>query len=542
MTNAEPPTEPTTPDPAAVAPGAAEDDAPAARRPTARGALIVGARTTSGLIAAAAAAAVVLAAATIPVPTWSVSPATVVVTPEAASARLVCSGAPLRLADDSGADAASAFPLATPTTTVVGDSVTTSALAQSDAGTGGTDDAPVVLELRPTTGGVTPAAGAQETIVGGDTAGLVTQTCAAPASRQWLVAGATTTGRSALLTITNPTTVAAEVDLVVLDESGPVDAAGLTGIVVPAGAQRVIPLSGFVLEAESLAVLVTSSGGNVVATLQSAATRTLRSGGIDVAVPVSGAAQTLTIPGVHIADGTALDAAVQSDAGFADAVTAVRIAAPPGGGDAEVEVVLVPVGMTVDEARAAAAANPFVEGGEGAATADVDLSVATPRAITVTVPDGRVVDVPVPKLGTGEYTAVVTATVPVVGAARVTAVAGSVVDLAWVASAASLGATAAIAVPETAAGTASSSKLVIANPTAAAITPEVTVVGATSQPAAAEIPAGGSTIVTVPAGAEVRIDGGTGLVASIVTGTGGLLAVSPVQPSVAAARSVTVVP
>ena len=527
----------TTPEPGFV-PEAGEEPAER-RRPTVRGALVVGARTTTALIGAGVAVAAVLAAATLQIPTWSASPSSMVVVPEAAAGRLVCAGALLRLADDSGADASSASPIATPTTTLAGvlDAVP---IAQSDAGTGGTDDAPVVLEFPAGLAGAPSlAAGAQEARVAvGDLQGLATTTCAPPAGRQWLIAGATTVGRTTLLTITNPTTVAAVVDLTVLDEGGPVTAAGLTGVDVPAGAQRVIPLAGFVLDAASLAVLVTSTGGNVVAALQSSTIRTLQPGGLDLTTASASASTTQIIPGIAVADGRALRALQDGGAGYADTVTSVRLVAPPGGGDVAAEIVLVPDGMTVDEARAAAAANPVVEGGEGAANAAVDLSVPAARVIRAEVADGRVVDVPIPNVGTGRYTAVVTATTPFLAAVRVSSSGAAGVDFAWVPSATPLAEQAVVAVPGPATSPASS--LVIANPST--VDAVVTVTDEQGAEVEVTVPAGTSVSTPVPAGATLRLDGGLGLVAAIVTGGDGLLAVSPVQPPAAASRPVTVYP
>ena len=285
------------------------DQQPKRRRPTVRGALLAGARTTSGLIGVAASVVVVVAAATIPLPTWSVTPASLVVTPESASGTRVCTGAPLRLADDTGAGAGTASALGVPTTTVAGDGpITVTAVAQSDAGTGGTDAAPVVLTIAPGVDGERRLdAGAQSSrIAAGDVQGLATQTCAVPTGRQWLVAGATTLGRTSLLTIVNPTTVPAVVDLEIFTERGPVSAVGMAGIDVPAGAQRVLPLTGFVLDAESIAVRVSSSGGNVVASLQSSTIRTLEPGGLDIAVAAGDPGVSRVIPGVVVDSGPAL--------------------------------------------------------------------------------------------------------------------------------------------------------------------------------------------------------------------------------------------
>jgi hypothetical protein len=512
------------------------DETAVTRRPTLRGALMVGVRTTSGLIGLAAAAAVVVAAATLPMPTWSSAAPSMLVTPEAASSRLVCTGSPLRLADDSGADASSASPIDTPVSTIARDgAVLVEPLAQSDAGTGGTADAPIVLSIDPGADGeLLLAAGAQSSVVtDGDIEGLATQTCAAPSGRQWLVGGATTVGRTSLLTIVNPTSVPAVVDLEILTADGPVDAPGMAAIDVPAGAQRVIPLSGFVLDADSIAVRVTSTGGNVVAALQSSVIRTLEPGGLDLSMPAGEPSTAVRIPGVTIGSGSALADLVNRGAGFEDAMTVVRLVAP-GDVAAEARILVVPTGMSEAEATEQALAAPVVEGGEGAASAEVDLGVAAPRLIEVSVPSGRVLDVPIPNIGTGTYSVVVTATEPVLAAARVTAVGPAGTDFAWLAPAHALGPDAVIAVPSA------------ANPTLSIMNPLESdaqiVVGVDGTTSTTTVAAGTGVVIPVVAGGTVRLSGAAGLVASIVTGVDGLTAVSTVLPPPAVSRPVTVYP
>ena len=532
----------TQPDRDRLDPGFAEitpevdDDTPAKRRPTLRGALVVGARTTSGLIGVAAAAAVVIAAATLPMPSWSTTAPSMVVTPEAASTRLVCTGAPLRLADDTGADASTASAIATPTTVVAGDGpVAVEPVAQSNAGTGGTDDAPIVLTIDPGAGGTLRlAAGAQSALVGGGAIeGLATETCAAPSGRQWLVGGATTVGRTSLLSVVNPTNVPAVIDLAILTEDGPVTAPGMAAIDVPAGAQRVIPLAGFVLEAESIAVRITSTGGNIVASLQSSVIRTLEPGGVDLAMPAGEPSATIRIPGVVVADGPALAALVNRGTGFEDAITAVRIVAP-GEEDATAQILVVPSGMTADEAMAEAQDAEVVEGGEGAASAEVDLTVAAPRLIEVDVPAGRVLDVPVPNMGTGTFSIVVTSLEPLLAAARITAVSPAGTDFAWLTPAGALGPESVVAIPD-----ADGAGIAITNPLDQDVEVVLEVDG---DETVVDVPAATGTVVPVEPGSTVRMRGVAGLVASIVTGLDGMLSVSTVLPPPAVSRPVTVSP
>ena len=532
-----------------------EDDAVIVkRRPTLRGVLVVGARTTSGLIGVAAAVAVVIAAATLPIPSWSTTAPSMVVTPEAATSRLVCTGAPLRLADDTGADASTASAIATPRTVIAGDgAVSVQPIEQSNAGTGGTDDAPIVLSIDPGADGeLRLAAGAQSSLVtSGNVQGLATQTCAAPSGRQWLVAGATTTGRTSLLPVVNPTNVPAVIDLEIVTESGPVSAPGMAAIDVPAGSQRVIPLAGFVLEATSIAVRVTSTGGNVVASLQSSVIRTLEPGGLDVSMPAGEPSTTLMIPGVAIDDGPALAALLDRGTGFEDAITSIRLVAP-GEVQAQAQILIVPDGMTAADAVEQARQAPVTEGGEGAASAEVDLTVAAPRLIEVDVPAGRAIDVPVPNMGTGTSSIIVTSTEPVLAAARVTSIGSAGTDFAWLPPVSTLGPESVVAVPGGVAvptgpavpnGVAvpiiADARLSIMNPLDSDAEVTIEIDGESST---VSVPATSAISVPVEAGSTVRWLGAAGLVASIVTGGNGMLSVSGVMPPPAASRPVTVYP
>ncbi|MFW8745689.1 DUF5719 family protein, partial [Mesorhizobium japonicum] len=150
-------------------------------------------------------------------------------------------------------------------------------------------------------GGSGLLAGAQSQIAAADDeSGLAAAACAEPSGSTWLVGGATTTGRTTLLTLANPTQVDATVTLAIFGEKGVVQAPGLSGIVVTAGAQRVIPLAGFAPDLASPAIHVTARGGRIVASLQQSTVRGLDAGGVDLVGATADPSTSLRIPGIRV--------------------------------------------------------------------------------------------------------------------------------------------------------------------------------------------------------------------------------------------------
>ncbi|MDR2253472.1 MAG: DUF5719 family protein [Bifidobacteriaceae bacterium] len=135
----------------------------------------------------------------------------------------------------------------------------------------------------------------------GDLRGVAASACVEPATESWIVAGSTEPGSSARLVLVNAgyTTVTAELKL--WDAAGPVDAVGLTGLVVPAQSQRAVLLEGFVGDAVRLAAHVTAAGGQLAAFLQHSRLEGLVQGGVELAVPGLAPAKTVTVPGLNVA-------------------------------------------------------------------------------------------------------------------------------------------------------------------------------------------------------------------------------------------------
>src|SRR5690554_2857976 len=82
---------------------------------TTRGVVIASARIVTGLVGLGVAAATVTAAAMLPLPHVRATPASTLVTPVPTAQQLVCAGAMLRLADDTGQGATVSSPLGEPT-------------------------------------------------------------------------------------------------------------------------------------------------------------------------------------------------------------------------------------------------------------------------------------------------------------------------------------------------------------------------------------------------------------------------------------------
>lgn len=377
----------------------AEEDQPQRRTGSgmARAITLVSLRVVRGLIGAAAAVVVIATVGLVPLPTVSIEPLAVTVEPEPADLLQLCPGSLLRLGDDTGANAGQASAVGTPTLTIDADggSVTTTPLPQSDAGTGGTPQAPAALGLAAAPDAALGGAQSQASSGAGGLAGLAATACAEPTSSAWLAGGAATVGRTTLLLVANPTAVAAEVSIRMWGESGEVTAPGMAGIDVGPGEQRVLPLAGFAPGIASPIVHVEARGGQVVAALQTSVIRVLDPGGLDVVGAVAAPAMESIVPAVRIFD----ELGVSSALGLADHedLEAIARIGNPGDADATVEVSVLP---TV---------------ADGAAT-----------SFEITVPAGTVTDVPLSsalELGAapfpdGSYSVQFRADAPVVTAVR----------------------------------------------------------------------------------------------------------------------------
>jgi len=502
------------------------DEEPKARV-SARSVAIWGARATGGAVAVGVAVFVT-------VPSWAVTPPLVVVEPEPAAQILVCPGALLRLADDAGENASAATPIGgRPFVDFVVDAgdVSRAAIAQSDAGTGDSPLAPQVALVSPNGGGTPIAAGVQSVTIpagGGEIIGLAATSCATPALRSWVIGGSTQLGRTSILTLVNPSSVEAVVDLSLYGELGAIDAVGLKGIVVPADSQRVVPISGFALEERAPVIGVTSTGGTVAAFVQESIIRTLTPGGVDVSGQQD-PSTTLVIPGVAVAGEPALAGINATETDQDDTMPTLRIFAP-GGVPTTAHVALIPAGSTLADALG----NPRVEEGPVPTDAHAEEAPTVPIAesFDVEITAGGVVELPIEQVAPGEYTIVVSADQPLVGAVRASVSTKAGTDFAWYAPAGALGDRAIVAAPD-----ADTAVLAIANPG-----PEdrsVTMTGADGD-VVVEVPAGATALEPLEPGEQVLLEGMAGLHAAIRAGGDGIVAQLVVEPPAALAKPVKV--
>lgn len=395
--------------------GAVEPESSTRRPVSAKAAALVGARVIVGVVGIGTAAAVVLGATFVDLPSLSAAPPSALVVPVPTAQQLTCPGPLLRLSDDSGAAASSVFTLGQAITRFSSSSgaVEQARISASDAETGEAVAAPLVLSAAPDAQApqnMVRLSGAQSQSVSiGDYVGFASAGCRAVGGDSWLVGGATTTGRTTLVSLTNPTEVAATVTLEIFDESGAVSAAGTAGIVVPPNGQRVLSLAGFAPGVASPVVHVTSTGGQITAELQQSIVRGLDPGGVEIVGPTQLASRSVVIPGIVVTDLEAVQAlrgmVTQTD----DLITVVRVFVP----------------------------------GEKAATISAMLTPADterdPIVFSLDLTAGVVTDIPIEELETGSYSLQIESDVPIVASARTTSalLAGGTVtatDFAWFAA------------------------------------------------------------------------------------------------------------
>ena len=470
----------------------------------ARRAAVVGLRVVAGTVGIIASVALIGAVGLLPLPSHRIAVPTVTVTPDPTDQLRVCPGALLRLGDESGQNANTPSSLGAPTVTGggIGADLVSQPITLSDADTGGGPSAPDELTIPPSQGAT--LAGAQSQVAeASDYTGFAAASCAEPSGSIWLVGGSTAVGRTTLLTVANPSPVDATVALTILSSSGPVSAPGMSGIVVKAGAQRVIPLAGFAPDVATPVVHVVSRGGQVVAALQQSIVRGLDPGGVDLVGAGVDPATHLVIPGVRVFDAIGVNKALAL-ADWDDVAAAVRVAVP-GGKTAKVQVSLVPQDAKLDGLT-------FEMDVSSGQVSELGLdSAADTDTGAVAIPDGM-------------YTVVIDADHPVVAGVRVsTAVdpaAGGAAstdsdtvappsDFAWFGPSPVLSGDTAVAV-----ATGPAPMLSAMNPTKAAV--NLTLVAQAGGAALSlAVPAGGSASIALKPNTVYLLKNATGLLAAV---------------------------
>lgn len=459
------------------------------------------ARMLVGTVVAVAFVAAVVTAVAAPWPTLVREPVRIEAIPAPADTVLACTGGLLAV----GRDAMSALQLS-----VAEPQTVTSGVPEGDDEPeetelfvpGASDSHPLVVVAEPQEGQRSEVAASGSAVAGAeDLRGFAASACHPPLMESWLVGGASTTGSSDLVLLSNPGDVPATVQLTVFGTAGAVVPPGGAAVVVAAGTQATIPLAGLALGEESPVIRVTATGAPVRASLQSSLTRTLVPVGVDQVGAVTAPEQAVVIPGVAVTVPPGAE-------GASDATTLVRILSPTA--DTSAMVTVTRVGDT----------EPAI------APSTVPLTAEMPTEI-------KLAGLPI-----GQYTVEVTADDAILAAVWQVAGAGEAADFAWYSAAPALGGETLFAVP---AGP--EAVLTLVNRDADAATVTVSEVdGGTPRTVTVE-PGGSGTLRLTARSVYVLDTGGAKDIRSGLSFAGdGALAAFPVWPSDAAARPIVVYP
>lgn len=471
---------------------------------------LVGARAMTGLLGIAAAVATIGAATLLPWPSHIVQPNAELVTPTASGQQRVCPGPLLALAADASAassassiGAADALYAAGRSGSLSASDITVSPLAAPDNVAGDVAGTPLLLSI-PAADSAPLMAGAQSQTATTETlSGFTAAGCGEASSDGWLVAGSTAIGHTSLLLLSNPSDVAASVDLRLYGEGGLVDAPGSTGILVQPQSQRVIPLAGLAPNLNSPVVHVATRGGQVVASLQQSVIHGLVPGGIELAGTTAAPALEQLISGFTV-PAALIDETQSNDSHFHDDQAAVRV---------------LNTGSDAAELTVSATSD---DGGNGA-------------SITVTLEPGVASEVPLSELAAGNYTVLLNADQPIVAAARSTEKSATSEDFAWFVASQPLVDDSAIVVADGPAPT-----LRLANPHGNA--QRVTLQDGSGTPLTVNLPAAGAVSVPLTAGASYTLGASEtgGVVASVSYQGGAALSSFALNPPGPLARAIAV--
>lgn len=452
-----------------------------------RGLARIGFRTVGGLIGIGVALVAVAGATVLPLPGFAISAPAETVAPVPADQQRVCPGSLLELAADAGA-ATRPSTIGSPTTAsdADGPDVRTDPL-KPDADTSSTEDGPSVVSVATPKGATTPplfAAAQLQEAATDDLAGLAAAACAEPSADTWLAAGSTSLGQTSLVLLANPSKVDATVTLSIYTESGPVSAPGAAGILVPAGAQKVVPLSGLAPTAAAPVVRVQTSGGEVVASLQQSFEQGIQPRGAEIAGATGAPGPQQIIPGVTVASMAAIQGAQSAESVGVD-FPVVRLLVP---GDKDAQVTVGAVG---------------------------EAGTSAGNSYAASLKAGTVAEVPLDHLKDGSYTVTVNSTVPVVAAARTSVIGAKTRDFSWFSSAQPLQKSLLAVIPSGPQAT-----LHFANRGEADRTVTVQGLAHGSKPMKVAVPAEGGAGLRVAAG-TYRVTGADGLEGSVSFGADG---------------------
>jgi hypothetical protein len=478
-------------------------------KPTKRRIAVAGARIGVGVAGIAVAAATIAAAGLLDWPTVVTPVPSAVVTPQPDQQTRVCPGPLFTLAEDSSQASAATSVGSADVVYRAADaqktpaSVTATALAAPDNADADADGTAVMLQAGAGGNGLPLLAGSQAQTASAETiGGLAVAACAEATGDSWLVGGSTDLGHTSLVLLSNPSTVAATVNLTVYGETGPVDAPGSTGILVQPGSQRIVSLAGLAPNVNSPVVRVQSRGGQVAASLEESVVHGIQTAGVEMIGATDSPAGVQVIPGIIV---------------------------PRSGAPESQDAREAPVPATEVEAPSAR----VLALGDKPATVQVGLisedGASNGTSLQIQLQPGLSTKVPLEGVAPGRYTMRLTADQPIVAAARTT----TATDFAWfTASAAQQGDfLAAIA-------NGPDPELHLFNTGEADARPVVTQDGGAATPLT--VAAGQAAVVPVTPGAVVTVADGAGLVGSVSYSQGGLLSAFAVTPPGALASPITV--
>ena len=376
------------------------------RRSGQRRAVATGARVVTGLVVAAGAAAVAIGALVLPLPSVTATPASFTIDPAPAEEVRACPGPVVRLSDDTGQSATAI--------STVGSADYTSAVGLPDAAlvqealespnatnwTPATAPQRITLPAEAATADALFSAAQSQTVGEGDLVGFASTSCGEATADSWLVAGATTVGRTSFVHLINSGDVSAVVDLSVFGEQGAVESPGARNIDVPARSTRILSLSGLAPDLTSPVIHVVARVGAVTAAVQQSVVRGLEPGGVELAGSTTAPATRQEISGVQVS-GTSSIAERLGSPDAADLQSVLRLFTP-GSEPASVTV-------TVSEER------------NGGAQTQYQLGL-TPQIVT---------EFPLQDIPDGTYLVDVQSDQPVVASARTSTIANGVTDFAW---------------------------------------------------------------------------------------------------------------
>lgn len=229
--------------------------------------------------------------------------------------------------------------------------------------------------------------------------GTTITACADPSFSGWLVGGGTTTGRSTVLQLTNPTSGIAKVSLQTYGAQG-ISSETTEPIEVAPHSTRVLSMVAYSPDSDQLALQYSATGAPVVAFLQQSTVRGLVSGGVSASTVSADAAKSQTVSGVRLTDNKQQNDAA-NNSGYSDSDSVLRIVNT--GSNTKVDVALTD-------------------------------SVGKVTHKSVQMARNSVNDVSLGNLPNGVYTATVSSTQSVVAAARVTSGGTSAPRYSWISS------------------------------------------------------------------------------------------------------------